>query len=392
MLISNDITFNLYNTNKWVLSTLSGVHFVINKQVKDLIELLCLHTNYSEAFVDFNLKNKTHLNEKEFKYLVDKSLRGKNILKDDVGEFISKKEIYLRYKFPILSSKITNICGNTFGFLFNRNIFFILFTASFLLIIVTIITKWNIFLTAIGSLSLYKFPIVLFCILLISFLHELGHVLACKAAGLKAGEIGLGLNLYFPVLYADVTQIWKANRTQRLITNLAGIYFQFIIDIFLLGLYFATKSEVVLLLFFANTISAIFQLNPFLKHDGYWVLSDLFLLPNLTEKANDEVLKLLKKRTYKQLNPKLILYGVLNNTWIWLISAFLCYRYYPYIIELPSLLLIFIKNIAINHTLNFDKFNIMSVYSLLFYALFINRILNIVQKNFRKSIPIVSIP
>lgn len=45
-----------------------------------------------------------------------------------------------------------------------------------------------------------------------SFIHELGHASACKHFGLKHGGIGFGLYLNFPVLYTDVTEIWKLNR------------------------------------------------------------------------------------------------------------------------------------------------------------------------------------
>ena len=50
---------------------------------------------------------------------------------------------------------------------------------------------------------------LLIFMLVSSFFHELGHASACKYCGVKHGSIGLGLYLNFPVLYTDVTEIWK---------------------------------------------------------------------------------------------------------------------------------------------------------------------------------------
>lgn len=48
-------------------------------------------------------------------------------------------------------------------------------------------------------------------VLLSSFFHELGHASACKYFEVKHGGIGFGLYLNFPVLYTDVTEVWKLN-------------------------------------------------------------------------------------------------------------------------------------------------------------------------------------
>ena len=42
-----------------------------------------------------------------------------------------------------------------------------------------------------------------------SFFHELGHASACKYFGVRHGGVGFGLYLNFPVLYTDVTEVWR---------------------------------------------------------------------------------------------------------------------------------------------------------------------------------------
>ena len=56
-----------------------------------------------------------------------------------------------------------------------------------------------------------------------SLFHELGHASACKHFGIRHGGIGFGLYLNFPVLYTDVTEVWRLRRADRCIVNLGGV-------------------------------------------------------------------------------------------------------------------------------------------------------------------------
>lgn len=77
-----------------------------------------------------------------------------------------------------------------------------------------------------------------------SFFHELGHASACKYFGVRHGGIGFGLYLNFPVLYTDVTEVWKLNRAQRCVVNLAGVYFQSYWLIALLTAFLLTGNDI----------------------------------------------------------------------------------------------------------------------------------------------------
>lgn len=396
MLVRDNITINQYSDNQWILSPPNGVHFIINKPVKELFELLVSTSNFDDVLIDFNTKNNTNLSVAEFEQIVNKSLKGKAILKNDESEFISSNSNTLRFKLPIFSSKVTNILGNYFSILCKKPFFIILFSIGFLLALGMTIAQWDVFVNTLVKSSLTNVSIIIPAIIFFTLFHELGHVSACKACKLETGEIGFGINLFFPVFYADVTQIWKASRTQRIITNLSGIYFQFILGILLTTLYWITDAQIILVMLFVNAFSAILQLNPFLRHDGYWVVSDLFHLPNLMQNADNEVLKLFSFKQKNKLNLKLLIYGVLNNTWIWVISIFLCVRYYPYITKLPFQAIELIKNAFSDQKFDFQRFDVTSLYALLFYVLFSTKISilvkKIITKTFRKTAPQVSIP
>ena len=117
--------------------------------------------------------------------------------------------------------------------------------------------------------------------LLSSFFHELGHASACKYFGVRHGGIGFGLYLNFPVLYTDVTEVWKLGRIQRCVVNMAGVYFQCYLLIGLLAAFLFTGNEILRYLILIINLGFLMTLNPFFKFDGYWIASDLLGVPNL---------------------------------------------------------------------------------------------------------------
>lgn len=112
------------------------------------------------------------------------------------------------------------------------------------------------------------------CFLVIILLHELGHATAAYRFGIEPQEIGFGLYFIFPVFYTNVTCIWSLSVRERIVVNLAGIYFQLIANLPLLLLFYTGICNTVsFVLITANTIGLLSALNPFLRYDGYWLFS-----------------------------------------------------------------------------------------------------------------------
>ena len=128
-----------------------------------------------------------------------------------------------------------------------------------------------------------------------SLLHELGHSSACAYYDASPGEIGIGLYLRYFVFYSDVTDVWRLPRTQRAMVDFGGIYFQLIFIPILFVFYFITSSSVFLYSILLNYGSALFNLNPIFRFDGYWLFSDIAGVPNL-RKRSLEILKYFTKR------------------------------------------------------------------------------------------------
>lgn len=137
------------------------------------------------------------------------------------------------------------------------------------------------------SYLLFFYPAVL----LILLSHEIGHAAASYRFGVKPKEIGIGLYLIFPVLYTDVTDIWRLSKLKRVIVNLGGLYVQLLINLLLIWFLVSNFGDydritIARYLIQLNVAMLIINTIPFIKLDGYWIYSDLFSLPNLHKQAS----------------------------------------------------------------------------------------------------------
>ena len=166
------------------------------------------------------------------------------------------------------------------NFLFSTKIFY-----SLLLITLFLNLFFSVFLNN-KFLNTKESVIWFVCLLLILFLHEIGHSISAKKFGIKCNEIGFGTYLIFPVFYVNLGESWKLERSKRIIINLSGIYFQLIIGTGLIILNYFVENKIIIHLFFSNLIIILINLNPFIKFDGYWILSDVIDVKNLSKKSN----------------------------------------------------------------------------------------------------------
>ena len=111
--------------------------------------------------------------------------------------------------------------------------------------------------------------------------HEIGHATACRYGGAKPGVMGVGIYIVWPAFYTDVTDAYRLGRAGRLRTDLGGIYFNAIFALAIAGLYALTGFEPLLLLVLVQNFAMLQQLLPFLRLDGYYILSDLTGVPDM---------------------------------------------------------------------------------------------------------------
>ncbi len=110
--------------------------------------------------------------------------------------------------------------------------------------------------------------------------HEFGHASALRYGGGKARGMGAGFYIVYPAFYTDTTDSYRLGRWGKVRTDLGGFYFHLICTLGLVGMYFATGWEFLLLAVLLINMDILFQCMPFVRFDGYWTLADLTGIPD----------------------------------------------------------------------------------------------------------------
>jgi len=204
-----------------------------------------------------------------------------------------KKASHVKSLFQVLNPSSIKPLISPLAFLFQDKVFKLVFTVllmingGYYLLIKTIAPA----VPSIGHTSMKEGLIYILGIACCLLFHEIGHAVAAIAKDITPKKIGFGIYFIFPALYTDLTDIWRLNSKDRIIINLGGIYFQLLINSFLIFWLFQLPTNTVLSYFLykiilLNIIISIYNVNPFFKFDGYWIYSDFFDIPNLRQRSN----------------------------------------------------------------------------------------------------------
>jgi putative peptide zinc metalloprotease protein len=163
----------------------------------------------------------------------------------------------------------------------------------------------------------------------IKLIHELGHAFGCRRFGGECHELGIMFLVFIPTPYVDASTAWGfSNKWQRIFVGSAGM---------IVELFFASLCAVVWcmigdpnnnilgqLMFNAMLVASvttiIFNANPLLRYDGYYILSDWLEIPNLRQKSTEYTLGLLKRHVFrvKQQHP---LPPLVQRFWLFVYSV-----------------------------------------------------------------------
>jgi putative peptide zinc metalloprotease protein len=128
---------------------------------------------------------------------------------------------------------------------------------------------------------------------IVKVIHEFGHGLSCKAFGGESHEMGILLMCLSPALYCNVTDAWTlADKWKRIIISFAGIYVELVIAALATFVWWYTPhypvvNNIALCVMVLCSISTVvFNANPLMRFDGYYILADWLEIPNLREKSN----------------------------------------------------------------------------------------------------------
>ena len=122
-------------------------------------------------------------------------------------------------------------------------------------------------------------------------LHEVGHAVTATRYGVRVAHMGVAMLVMFPMLYTDTSESWKLTRArERLAIASAGIVTELAIaGLATLAWSLTPDGGVRNALFFLATTSWVLTLlvnaSPFMRFDGYFILSDVLDFPNLHERS-----------------------------------------------------------------------------------------------------------
>ncbi|HEY7623411.1 MAG TPA: hypothetical protein VIA63_00140 [Candidatus Limnocylindria bacterium] len=122
--------------------------------------------------------------------------------------------------------------------------------------------------------------ILFFAFVLSAAFHELGHGAGLRYGGGTVRAMGAGLYLVYPVFYTDITDAYRLGRGGKLRTSLGGFYFNLIFSLGVLGLFAVTRAEFLLIVMALIDLEILYQMLPFVRMDGYWILADLTGIPD----------------------------------------------------------------------------------------------------------------
>ncbi len=133
---------------------------------------------------------------------------------------------------------------------------------------------------------------------LVKVIHEFGHGLSCKTFGGEVHEMGLLFLVLSPAMYCNVSDAWTLpNKWKRIIISAAGIYVELIIAAIATFVWWNTPSHPIFFGVDVNSMSlslmvlcsistVLFNANPLMRYDGYYVLADWLEIPNLRDRSN----------------------------------------------------------------------------------------------------------
>lgn len=144
------------------------------------------------------------------------------------------------------------------------------------------------------------------CTILVKILHELGHSFAVKKYGGEVHTIGIMFMLLVPLPYMDATASWAFRKKRhRVFVGAAGMLTEFFIAAVALIIWANVgggliKSLAYNVLIMSSVSTVLFNINPLMRFDGYYILTDLLDLPNLQQHSTMHLKYLLERFVFRK--------------------------------------------------------------------------------------------
>jgi putative peptide zinc metalloprotease protein len=157
---------------------------------------------------------------------------------------------------------------------------------------------------------------------LIKLIHELGHAFSCRRFGGECHELGIMFLVFIPTPYVDASSAWAfPNKWHRMFVGAAGMIFELFVASICAFIWVSTNPTHLInqlafnAMLIASVTTILFNANPLLRYDGYYMLSDYWEIPNLQNKSTEYALGLIKRHVFR-LKAKSPLPPPLQRVWL----------------------------------------------------------------------------
>ncbi|MFL5331035.1 MAG: site-2 protease family protein [Gemmataceae bacterium] len=178
---------------------------------------------------------------------------------------------------------------------------------------------------------------------IVKVIHEFGHGLSCKAYGGECHEMGALFLCLSPCLYCNVSDSWTIpSKWKRIAISFAGIYVELCIAALATWIWWYTPGRPVVnnialcVMVLCSVSTVVFNANPLMRFDGYYMMADWLEIPNLRDRSN----KLLQNLFYEhclgiEVQPEaymetrrkalFVVYAVISYVYRWVVTFGILY-------------------------------------------------------------------
>jgi putative peptide zinc metalloprotease protein len=131
--------------------------------------------------------------------------------------------------------------------------------------------------------------------IILKVIHEFSHGYSCKARGGRVTEMGIFFMIVLPIPYCDATSSWAfPNKWNRILVSSSGVMAELAVASVAAIIWSKTGPGALHTICYnvmivASATTVLFNLNPLLRYDGYYILADLLEIPNLATRSQELV-------------------------------------------------------------------------------------------------------
>ena len=204
---------------------------------------------------------------------------------------------------PLKPDPFFSATADTVKMVLNRRIIWITAIISLIGYLMLCREWYRIYTAFIESLSFSGLVRYSIAVIIIKMIHEFSHAYTAKINGVRIRSMGVAFIVFFPRLFTDITDSWRLRRQQRLQIDSAGIVAELIIGglaaLVWVNIPPGAASSIAYYIFTVSVINTVLvNGNPFIRYDGYYILSDILGIDNLLQKATAYTRRLWRKKLF----------------------------------------------------------------------------------------------